>query len=160
MVGISRVNALEDCLLAISPIMARVVFTARYTGPSEAHPLGAQTDTMTPSPSSCDPSAQSSAEQWRSGPSLFTAEALGSNDLAPLMKVIQVYRYVEVMCIASKPGSSWSYSSHILTFYLSREIQKTQASCGHKIGELYSEWWQRTESSPSTALHLAPNLNK
>lgn len=64
--------------------------------------------------------------------------ALGSTDLAPLVqiaRVIQVYRYAEVMFIAYNPGSSQSYFSHIITFYL-REIQKTQASCGHKTGEL------------------------
>ena len=73
--------------------------------------------------------------------------------LLQVVRVIQVGGYVEV--------SPLSHASYTLTFYSKQEIQKTQASWGQKMGELYiSEWWQRTESPPPAELHLAPSLNK
>lgn len=58
-------------------------------------------------------STQSSAEQWRSGQLLWPGVALSSTDLEPLSKVArvtQICRFVEVIRIASKPGSSLSHS--------------------------------------------------
>lgn len=138
--------------------------TACY--PKVAPLIGAQIDNQdSNSQLTTWPSTQSSSEPWRSGQLLWSAVALSSTALEPPSKVAngdtdtQVCRS-DVYCfwawvtpVPLQPVSS--------LFFLRREILKTQASWGHKMGELYiSGRLQRTESSPPSAPHLAPNLNK
>lgn len=111
------------------------------------------------------PSTQSSSGPWRSGQSLWSAVALSSTGLETPSKVAKGDTDTQVCRSEMHCFRAWvtpvPLQPVFSLFFLRREILKTQASWGHKMGELsISGWLQRTESSPPTAWHLASNLNK
>lgn len=75
--------------------------------------------------------------------------------LAPLLqevRVIQLGRYVEVMCIASKPGSSLSHASYILAFYPSKRYRRPRQA-GAKRWENFMFHNGGKEQSPHLLLN-------